>query len=166
MRQRVSNPELRWWEGILLILVIVAILILFQFFAAAAALSIGGSESFAVASVAFWIFGGVIALGLIRLCVMKYDYVLEGLNLRVDRIYGRLKPRNAVTVITRSIVRVGDPEEIQAQYPGSHPRVYTRSRCPLSVTAVAYTEDGHVKVIHLQADDAMKERLLACVRKK
>lgn len=165
MQQKVSNPKLNWWQGILLIVGIVALLMVFQFAAAAVSLMIGGVNSYTVASFAFWIFGGIIALAILRRFIMAYQYTLEGINLRIDRIYSGLRPRNALTVITRSIAAIGTPEEIEGKYPGSHPSVYTRKGAGLDVTALAYQADGKIKVIHFQPDAAMLEKLRASVGK-
>ena len=43
MRQKVSNPKLKSWQGMLLIVGIVVLLMVFQFVAAFAALMIGGA---------------------------------------------------------------------------------------------------------------------------
>lgn len=165
MRQRVSNPRLNWWQGILLIVGIVAILTVFQFIAAVVSLMIGGDNAFAVASLAFWIFGGVIALYLLRAFIMEYEYTLEGISFRISRIYSGLRPREALTIVTRSIQAVGTPEEIEGKYPGAHPMVYTRSRSGLEVVAVAYCADDKLKVIHIQPDDELREKLISCVEK-
>lgn len=165
MRQRLSNPGLKWWQGLLLIAGIVAMLTVFQFFAAVASLMIGGDNAFAVASIAFWIFGGVIALQLLRAFIMEYEYLLEGISFSISRIYSGLRPREALSIVTRSIRAVGTPEEIEGKYPGSHPMVYTRSRSGLEVMAVAYMADDKIKVIHIQPDDMLRERLISCVKK-
>lgn len=165
MRQRISNPRLKWWQGILLIVGIVAILTVFQLLAAVVSLMIGGDNAFAVASLAFWIFGGVIALYLLRAFIMEYEYTLEGISFRISRIYSGLRPREALTIVTRSIEAVGTPEEIEGKYPGAHPMVYTRSRSGLEVVAVAYCADDKLKVIHIQPDDELREKLISCVEK-
>ncbi len=161
MRQRVSNPELKWWQGILLIVGIVAILAVFQFFAAVFSLMSGKPNSYTIASVAFWIFGGIIALSLLRAFIMSYEYSLEGINFRISRVYGAGRPREAITIVTRSIEAVGTPEEIEGKFPGSHPDVYIRKKTGLAVTAVAYRTDGRLKVIHIQPEDALREKLAA-----
>ena len=70
MQQKVSNPKLKSWQGMLLIVGIVVLLMVFQFVAAFAALMIGGTISYTIASFAFWIFGGVVALQLLRAFIM------------------------------------------------------------------------------------------------
>lgn len=162
MRQRISNPKLKWWQGILLIVGIVVILTVFQFFAAVVSFMTGNPNSYAIASLAFWIFGGVIALYLLRRFIMAYEYSLEGISFRISRIYAGLKPREALTIVTRSIEAVGTPEEIEGKYPGSHPGVFTRKKTDIEVTALAYRTDGRLKVIHIQPEPDMRERLAAC----
>lgn len=162
MQQRISNPKLRWWQGILLIVGIVVILMVFQFFAAVVAFMSGSPNSYSIASIAFWLFGGIIALYLFRAFIMAYEYTLEGISFRIFRIYSGLKPREALTIITRSIEAIGTPEEIEGKYPGSHPSVFTRKKVDIEVTALAYRTDGRLKVIHIQPNAEMRERLAAC----
>ena len=165
MRQRVSNPKLRSWQGILLIVGIVFILMVFQFFASVVSYMTGDIDNYGIASIAFWIFGGVIALYLVRTFIMEYEYSIEGINFRIARIYSGLRPREALTVITRSIEAVGTPEEIQGKYPDSHPYVFTRKRADVPVTAVAYLQDGRLKVIHIQPEGELLARLTECAKK-
>ena len=160
MQQRISNPKLKWWQGILLIVGIVLILMVFQFFASVVSYMTGDMNNLGLASIAFWIFGGVIALYLLRRFIMEYEYVIEGINFGIYRIYSGLRPREALTIITRSIEAVGTPEEIEGKFPGSHPSVFTRRECALPVYAVAYRTDGRLKVIHIQPDEAMLEKLI------
>ncbi len=165
MRQRVSNPKLKWWQGMLLIVSIVAILMIFQFFASVVSYMTGDMNNMGIASIAFWIFGGVIALYLLRRFIMEYEYTIEGINFKVYRIYSGLRPREGLNVITRNIEAVGTPEQIEGKFPGSHPSVFTRKHADIPVTAVAYRDDGRLRVIHIQADPAMKEKLVECVKK-
>ena len=165
MRQRVSNPKLKWWQGIILIVGIVVILMVFQFFASVVSYMTGDMNNMGIASIAFWIFGGVIALYLLRRFIMEYEYTIEGINFKIYRIYSGIKPREGLSVITRNIEAVGTPEEIEGKFPGSHPSVYTRKKAEIPVTAVAYREDGRLKVIHIQPEEAMLEKLRECVKK-
>ena len=165
MRQRVSNPKLKWWQGMLLIVSIVAILMVFQFFATVISYMTGDMNNLGLASIAFWIFGGVIALYLLRRFIMEYEYVFEGINFRIYRIYSGIRPREAVNIITRSIEAVGTPEEIEGKFPGSHPSVFTRTKSGMDVYAVAYRIDGRLKVVHIQPDGNMLEKLRGCVEK-
>ena len=165
MRQRISNQKLNWWQGMLLIVGIVVILMAFQFFASVFTYMSGDPRMYTVASIAFWIFGGVIALHLLRAFIMEYEYAIEGINFRIARIYSGLRPREALTVITRSIEMIGTPEEIQGKYPESHPSVFTRKKCALPVMALAYRVDGRLKVIHIQPDEAMLEKLRGSIEK-
>lgn len=165
MRQRVSNPRLKWWQGILLIVGIVAILMIFQFLASVVSYMTGDMNNLGVASIAFWIFGGVIALYLLRRFIMEYEYSIEGINFKIYRIYSGLRPREGLTVITRHIVAVGTPEEIEGKFPGSHPSVYTRKQADIPVTAVAYREEGRLRVIHIQPEEPMLEKLKSGIEK-
>ncbi len=167
MQQRISNPKLKWWQGILLIVGIVVMLLVFQFIAAVVSFMITGDiYDNSIASLAFWAFGGFIALQLVRRFIMDYVYVIEGITFRICRIYANGRPREALTVVTRSILAVGTPEEIEGKYPGSHPSVYTRSKADIEVCALAYGDEGRVKVIHIQPDEQMKQKLIDSIETK
>jgi len=167
MQQRISNPKLKWWQGMLLIVGIVVMLMVFQFIASVVSYMVTGDMyDNGIASLAFWIFGGFIALQLVRRFIMEYLYIVEGITFRVCRIYANGKPREALQIVTRSILAVGTPEEIEGKYPGSHPSVYTRSRADIEVCAVAYGDEGKVRVIHIQPDEKMKQKLIDSIETK
>lgn len=167
MQQRISNPKLKWWQGMLLIVGIVVMLMVFQFIASVVSYMVTGDMyDNGIASLAFWIFGGFIALQLVRRFIMDYLYIVEGITFRVCRIYANGKPREALQIVTRSILAVGTPEEIEGKYPGSHPSVYTRSRADIEVCAVAYGDEGKVRVIHIQPDEKMKQKLIDSIETK
>jgi len=167
MQQRISNPKLKWWQGILLIVGIVVMLMAFQFIASVVSYMLTGDMyDNGIASLVFWIFGGFIALQLVRRFIMDYLYTIEGITFRISRIYAKGKPREALSIITRSILAVGTPEEIEGKYPGSHPSTYTRSKADIEVCAVAYGDEGRVRVIHIQPDEQLKQRLVDSIEKR
>lgn len=165
MQQRVSNPKLKWWQGAILIVGIVAMLVVFQFIAAVVSYMLTGDMyDNGIASLAFWAFGGFIALQLVRRFIMDYVYSVEGITFKICRVYANGKPREAVNIVTRSILAVGTPEEIEGKYPGSHPSVYTRSKAEIEVCAVAYGDEGRVRVIHIQPDEKLKQKLVDSIQ--
>ncbi len=159
MRQRLANPKLKWWQGILVILVIVAILFAVQFAAAAYTYYSVSKNAQLQSSVVFLILGIVLAFLVLRSFIMEYEYTLEGLTLRIDRIYGGMRPRMALQVVTRKITFVGTPEEAQTKYPGAHPSGFTRARAGIELLVVAYEEKNGVRLINLQPDEPMRARL-------
>ncbi len=159
MRQRLANPKLKWWQGILLILGIVTILLAGQFAAAAYTYLSGFENAPLQASIVFWILGAVLALGIVRNFIMEYEYTLEGLTLRIDRIYGGMRPRMATQIITRKITFVGSPEDAQKKYTGAHPSNYTRARADIEVLVVAYEDDKGIRLANMQPDEALRARL-------
>lgn len=159
MRQRVANPKLKWWQGILLILGIVAILFAAQFAAAAYAYYAVFKNAQLQANVVFLILGIVLAFLVLRGFIMEYEYTLEGLTLRIDRIYGGMRPRMALQIVTRKISFVGTPEEAQAKYPGAHPSGFTRARAGIELLVVAYEDKNGVRLVNIQPDGPMRARL-------
>lgn len=164
MRQRLANPKLKWWQGILLILGIVLFLFAVQFAAAAYTFYSGFENAPIQASVAFLIVGIVLAFLVIRNFIMEYEYTLEGLTFRIDRIYGGMRPRMAIQIITRKITFVGTPEDAQTKYPGAHPSGYTRSKSGIEVLAVAYADKNGVRLLNLQPDEPLRARLYEIAR--
>jgi hypothetical protein len=164
MQQRLSNPKLKWWQGILLILGLVAFFVVANLVGSVIAYMAGGDTVYTVASISYWVVGGIVAFGVVRSFIMEYSYSIEGLNFRIDRIYGNMKPRAAETIITRSIVAFGGTDEVGEKYPGAHPRLYTRARNPMQVFAVAYQSGDTVRIAHIQPDEKLAEALRSCVR--
>ena len=95
MQQRLSNPKLKWWQGILLILALVAFFVATNLVGTVIAYMAGDDTVYTVASVAYWVVGGLAAFGVVRSFIMEYSYTVDGLNFRIDRIYGNMKPRAA-----------------------------------------------------------------------
>jgi hypothetical protein len=159
MRQRLANPKLKWWQGILVILGIVAILFLAQFAAAAYAYYAVFKSAQLQANIVFLILGIALAFLVLRNFIMEYEYTLEGLGLRIDRVYGGMRPRMVLQIVTRKITFVGTPEDAQAKYPGAHPSSFTRSRAGIELLVVAYEDKNGVRLINLQPDEAIRARL-------
>ena len=166
MQQRISNPKLKWWQGILLIIGIVAFFALTNIVGSVVAYMIGDQTAYTVASVAYWIIGGLAAFGIVREFIMEYTYTIEGLNFSIDKIYGRMKPRNAETIITRNIVAYGSIDTVGDKYPNAHPHVFTRRRNAIPVKAVAYTSGDAVKIAHIQPDGKLEAAIIDCLGRK
>ena len=165
MQQRLSHPKLKWWQGILLILALVAFFVVANLLGSVIAYMAGGDTVYTVASVTYWIIGGLAAFGVVRSFIMEYSYTIEGLNFRIDRIYGNMKPRVAETIITRNIVAFGTVDEVGEKYPDAHPQIFTRARNPLPVCAVAYRFGDTVKIAHIQPDEKISEVIVNCLKK-
>lgn len=165
MQQRLSNPKLKWWQGILLILALVAFFVAANLVGTVIAYMSGDDTVYTAASVAYWVVGGLAAFGVVRTFIMEYSYTVDGLNFRIDRIYGNMKPRAAETIITRNIVAFGSVDEVGEKYPDAHPHVFTRARNPLPVRAVAYRTGDAVKIAHIQPDEKLSEAIVNCLKK-
>ena len=160
MKQTVSNPPLKWWQGIAAILLLIVLLSAAQFASALVSYMLGGGTAYTVASIAYWIFGGVVAVTFVRTFIMKYAYSLEGLSFNIDRVYGRLKPRNAVSIVTRKIIDIGTIDEIAERYPDiQHYTSYTKKRAALETKSLVYDAGNGYKMIRFQPNDELYERL-------
>ena len=160
MRQRLSNPKLKWWQGILLIAGIVLALLAGQLVAAVYSSLSESANAYAHASIGFWIFGGAVAFFIMSAFVMEYEYTLDGLTLRIERIYGKTRPRLALQIITRNITFLGTPEEAQQKYPNAHTANFTRARAGIKITTVAYEDKNGVRLANLRLNDELRARLL------
>lgn len=144
-------------------LAIIALVLLLsgaQFFAALISYMAGGGTAYTVASVSYWLFGGVVAFLFIRAFIMKYQYSVEGLSLNIERLYGRMKPRLAISIITRKIIDIDTVDAIQKKYPNlQHYTSYTKKRCPTEVKCLVYDAGGGYKMIRFQPDEALENEL-------
>ena len=166
MKQIVSNPPLKWWQGLLAIIALVLLLSGAQFFAALISYMAGGGTAYTVASVSYWLFGGVVAFLFIRAFIMKYQYSVEGLSFNIERLYGRMKPRLAVSVITRKIVDIDTPDAIAEKYPNlQHYTSYTKKRCGIEVKCLVYDAGGGYKMIRLQPGEELEAELKRYIKK-
>ena len=160
MKQIVSNPPLKWWQGMLAITALVLLLSGAQFFAALISYMAGGGAAYTAASVSYWLFGGVVAFLFIRAFIMKYQYSVEGLSFNIERLYGRMKPRLAVSIITRKIVDIDTVKAIAEKYPNlQHYTSYTKKHCDIEVKCLVYDAGGGYKMIRFQPDEELESEL-------
>ncbi len=160
MKQIVSNPPLKWWQGLLAIIALVLLLSGAQFFAALISYMAGGGTAYTVASVSYWLFGGVVAFLFIRAFIMKYQYSVEGLSFNIERLYGRMRPRLAASIITRKIVDIDTPDAISEKYPNlQHYTSYTKKRCGTKIKCLVYDAGGGYKMIRFQPEAELETEL-------
>ncbi len=104
MEKKVSGTRLKPWQAILLILAVAAFLFVAQFvltglqFLLDRSGLLQGDTAYTVASVLYWLLGGIAALYVLRNYILCYQYVWNTKQLSVFRLYGAGRPRNMVDI--------------------------------------------------------------------
>lgn len=163
MRQRLSNPKLKWWQGVLLILGIVFLLMAGELVGATVEYMYKGKYSYIIASVGFWLFGGIIALAVVRSTILEYEYTIEGLALRIDRYYSS-KPRFAQEIILRNVVFAGTLTEAEDKYPSAPKTAYLRARNKTAELAVAFKDGDKIRIVRLQPEEQIREKIIGAAK--
>ena len=160
MKQVVEHKRLSALHGILLIVGLVAALVALNLLCGWVLARWIGYDP---AMLAFWVLGGLIALVLLRVYIVKYVYELTEDVLRLNRSYGK-RPRHIEDIYLRQIVQVGDPEEAKRRHPHARRVSATRRDAEFPVTAVVYrTADGEGLAL-IQANEQLRAKLEQCVR--
>ena len=156
MKQVVEHKRLGAIRGILLIVGLVATLFVLNFLCMYYLSALLGYQP---ASLVFWVLGAVIALQLLRVYVVKYEYEMSADVLRLNRSYGK-RLRHIEDIYLNRLLFVGDPEDAKRRYPKAKKVSAKHGNVDLPVTAVVYktADDTHMALI--QANDALKERLM------
>ena len=118
-----------------------------------------------LASVLFIAYGCAIAWFLLNWYVMRFIYTANADCLRICRAYGK-RERFVADVWLNQVVAYGTPEEVKQRFSDAAVTHATRSQCALAPLALAYREDGKVRVVVLQPDDAMRALLVGSLREK
>ena len=157
MKQTVEHKKLSALRGVLLIAGLVAALAALDILCVRVLARWIGAQP---AALAFWILGGLIALWMLHVYVVKYVYELNPDVLRLNRSYGK-RPRHIEDIYLRQIVFVGTPEEAQRRHPRAR-----RVSAELPVTAVVYKSSDGERVALIQANAELKQKLEETVRSK
>jgi len=163
MRQRLSNPKLKWWQGVLLIIGIIVVLMLGELFGATMVYVFKGEYTYTICSVGFWIFGGAVAIAVVRSFILEYEYTLTGSTLRIERVYNTGKPRFACDVLLRNVRAYGTLAEVEKKYPSAPRDTYLRGRNPLPELSLAYSVEGKMRIVRIQPNDEMREKLISVI---
>lgn len=154
-RQLNRRPPIKGLRGLLVVLGIVAAVWLDSMLAQLLA---GLNEL--VAAVLFWGLGALVALYVLRRFVMGYSYAISSTLLRVSHNYGRYE-RLMEDVSLNSIVCSGEPESVAKRCPDARVRRAVLRQNPAPAFAVAYRDDGKIRILHLQPDERVRAALEA-----
>ena len=156
MKQIVGHRKIGPLKGILLILGLVAGLMVLNLICL---LYLSALVGFQAAVMVFWVIGALIALQMLRVFVMKYEYELNADVLRLNRSYGK-RPRHIEDIYLNRLLFVGTVEEAKQRYPKARKVNAMHGSVGLPVTAVVYKTADSIHAAHIQANDALKQRLL------
>lgn len=155
MKQIVEHKKLSAARGILLIALLIAALIGLDYFCARLLPRVIGVRA---ASLLFWVFGGVIALAMLRVYVVKFIYELTDDVLRLERSYGK-RPRHIEDIYLNRIFFVGDPAEAKQRCPNARRVSATREDAGFPTVAVLYrTSDGNGLAL-IQPNEELRAKL-------
>ena len=162
MKQVVEHKKLGAIQGVLLIVGLLAILLVLNYLCGVYLSALIGYQP---ASLAFWVLGALIAMQMLRVYVVKYEYEINADVLRLNRSYGK-RPRHIEDIYLNRLLFVGDVEEAKKRYPKARKVSAQHGSVDLPVTAVVYRTADDIHVAHIQANDALKARLMERVKSK
>lgn len=154
-RQLNRRPPIKGLRGLTVVLGIVAVVWLDSILAQLLA---GLNEL--VAAILFWGLGALVALIVLRRFIMGYSYALSSSLLRLSHAYGRYE-RLMEDVYLNSVVLAGEPEAVTKRYPDARVRRAVLPQNPAPAFAVAYRDDGKIRILHLQPDERVRAALEA-----
>lgn len=158
-RQLNRRPPIKGLRGVLVVLAIVAAVWLDSLLAQLLA---GVNEL--VAAVLFWGLGALAALYVLRRFVLGYSYAISSTLLRVSHNYGRYE-RLMEDISLNSVVCAGEPEDVARRCPDARVRRAVLRSNPAPTFAVAYRDDGKIRILHLQPDERVRAALEAAGKK-
>ena len=162
MEQRLAGPKLKVWQGCLLVLLVAVFLFAAQFvltflqYALTYFRILDGQTAYTIASVAYWLLGGLLGLKFLRDYVQNFLYTANTKQLQVERIYGPGRPRFMEDVYFSRLKALGEVEEIKKRFPGAK----------LPVKAVAYDSTEGMKILLIQPNEELWAHLHAALREK
>ena len=171
MEQRVSGPKVKPWQGIVLVVSVAVFLFLAQFimtflqYTLASLQILGRQTAYTVASVAYWLVGGIVALIFVRKYVMNYLYTVNTKVLHIERVYGPGKPRYVEDVYFSGLRALGTPQELKARYPSAKTIKAVHTRETLDTRAVAYETSDGTKLLLFQPNEEMWSWLQDALKK-
>ena len=172
MEKKVSGTRLKPWQAILLILAVAAFLFVAQFvltglqFLLDRSGLLQGDTAYTVASVLYWLLGGIAALYVLRNYILCYQYVWNTKQLSVFRLYGAGRPRNMVDIYFSKLLAVDSVEQLRARYPQAKLSRATLKRCPEPVHCIAYNTLDGVRLLALQPGEELLQALQEQLKSK
>ena len=162
MKQIVAHKKLSPLHGFLLVLGSLAVLLVMNNLVQGL---LTRAVGFTAANLIFWRIGALMALWVLRVYVVKYIYELTPDLLRLIRAYGK-RARHIEDVYLSQLVFVGSPEEAKRRWPEAKRVRAVHARGDEAVTAVVYRTAGGMRTALIQANPALKAKLVERLREK
>lgn len=172
MEQRLAGPKLKVWQGCLLVVLVAVFLFAAQFvltfvqYALTYFRILPAQTAYTVASVAYWLLGGLLALRFLRDYVLNYLYTTNTKQLQISRVYGPGRPRVMENVYFSRLKAIGEVEAMKKRFPGAKVQRATLRRATLPVKAVAYDSAEGMKLLLFQPDEELCALLQAVLKDK
>ena len=157
--QDVKNPKLQGMGGILVILAILLAIFLALVLSAVLRPFAGAL----ISTIFVWLAGGAVALYVMRRYVVKFRYSMDARRIRIERVYGD-RARFMLEFPLNCIVKMGSIEEMRAAYPSARKDNAMLRDVPIRPVAIAYKQEGAVRLLLLQPNEQIHERLLSALK--
>lgn len=161
MEQRVSGAKLTPWQGIALVALAAVFLLAAQFvlsflqYVLTYFHLLPSEAAYAVASIAYWVTGGLVALQFLRNYVLNFLYTANTKQLRIERVYGSGRPRFLADVYFSRAKAFGEVDALKARFAQAKivHAVHRRERLPIQ--ALAYEDTDGLKILLFQPNEAL-----------
>lgn len=162
MKQIVAHKKIGALQGILIVAGLAAALALLNYLVLGyLAYYIGNGAS----SIAFWVLGGLIAWGVLRIYIVKYSYELGDEALRLTRAYGR-RERYIDDIYLHQMLFVGKPDEAKKKWPNARLVKAIHAKGEDAVTAIVYRASDGNRIALLQPNAELKQMLTVRMKAK
>ena len=172
MEQRVSGPRLKMWQGCVAVVLAAVFLFAAQFVLTFLQYTLtffrilDAQVAYTIASVAYWVLGGLLGLKFLQDYVLNYLYTANTKQLRVERVYGPGRPRFMEDVYFSRLKALGEPEEMKKRFPGAKVLRATLRRATLPVKAMADDSTEGMKILLIQPSEEMWAHLQTVLKGK
>lgn len=160
LKQTVGHKKVTPALGLALIAGLLLILVLLNYVVLDYVAALLGNTA---AAICFWVVGGLIALWMLRTFVVVYTYELGDNVLRLCRKYGK-RERFIEDIYLTRITFVGTSEEAKRRNPKAAVVKAIHSAVKTEPTAVVFDTSENTKIAVLQADTALRAKLVEIVR--
>jgi len=162
MKQIVAHKKIGTLHGILLVAGLFVVLVLLNYLVLGfLATYIGNGAS----SIAFWVLGGLIAWGVLRIYIVRYSYELGEEVLRLTRAYGK-RERLIDDIYLNNLLFLGKPEDAVKRFPNAKRVKAVHAKGEYPVVALAYRASDGQYIALVQANDELKAALRARMKAK
>lgn len=169
MEQKVSPYKLKPWQGVLVVIGAAVLLFVVQFVLSFLQYAVSyyafrsgnpiGETAYTVASVLYWVVGGVVALAFLRHFILSYQYTANTRQLRIERVYGEGRPRFVEDVYLNRLLAMDSFEALHAKYPDAKRINACIRRCTYPRVSVAYKTADGVRILCFQPNGDFRRLL-------